>query len=182
MKKNVFRFVCALLVAAVCLPMIACGGASSGAQSSGEKVDAIKEQLLSTLSQVKDCEGEPFKLVLEAIAAANIEDYLTAINMTDEELARAYLAKFDFTIDDVTVTGTSAQAKVTLTRPSIVQIVKDYLTSGHVGEGETGKQALLDAIAAAEPQTKEMRLGLTPQGDSWNVVEALQSALPHAVQ
>ncbi len=181
MKKNVVRFICALLVAAVCLPLIACGG-SSGADSSSEKVAAVKEQLTSTLTQVKDCEGEPFQLVLEAIAAANIEDYLTAVGMTDEDLARAYLASFDFTVDDVTVTGTSAQAKVTLTRKSIVEIVKNYLMSGHVGDGETGKQALLDAIAAAEPQTKEMRLGLTPDGDGWNVVEALQSALPHAVQ
>ncbi len=180
MKKNLLRIVCALLAVAVCLPLFACGGGS--ATSSGEKVDAVKEQLSTTLDQVKNCEGEPYQLVLDAVAAANIEDYLSAINMTDEELVKAYLAHFDFTVDTVEMTGTTAQAKVTLTRPSILTIVKSYLTSGHVGDGETGKQALLDAIANAEPQAKEMRLTLSSSGDSWNVVEALQSALPHAVQ
>ncbi len=180
MKKNITRFACALLALAVCLPLFACGGTATSADT--QKAAAVTEQLSTTLDQVKNCEGEPFQLVMEAVEKANLQQYLDPIGMSVEDLCRAYLDGFDFSVDDVTVTGTTAQAKVTLTRRSIAAIIKDYLLSGHVNDGEAGKQALLSAISNTALETKEMRLGLSPDGDGWNVVDALTSALPHAVE
>lgn len=178
MKKNLARFVCLLFAIAIALPLAACAGGSS---SSSSEEDALKEQIVSTLDQLKACEGEPFQLATQGIQNVGIQSHLDWIGITDEELCRAYLDSFDYEVKSVSITGSTAQARVTLTRRSITTIVKNYLFNEHVGDPELGKQALLDAISATSVEKTDVTLNLT-QGDDgqWNAVDALSSVLQSA--
>ena len=174
MKKHVTGILCLVLAIAVCLPLVACSGSSSSSEDSS----ALKQQVESTLSDLKSCRGEAFQLAVQAVADAGIEDHLNWIGVTDEELTRAYLDNFEYEVGDVSITGTSAQARVTIKCRSITAIVKDYLLSDSAGDAEAGKQALLDTVAAASANQNDTTIYIT-MGDSgqWDVTGALSSKL-----
>ena len=174
MKKNISRLVCLLLALVVCMPLVACSGSSS----SSEDPSALKQQVESTLSDLKSCKGEAFQLAVQAVADAGIEDHLNWIGVTDEELTRAYLDNFDYEVGDVSVTGSSAQARVTIKCRSITAIVKDYLCSGSAGDAEAGKQALLDTVSTASANQNDTTMYITmSDSGQWDVTGALSTKL-----
>ncbi|WP_321973367.1 hypothetical protein [Paratractidigestivibacter sp.] len=173
-KKLAAHLVFLALAILVCLPLVACSGSSTGDS------DALKQKIESTLAELKSCEGEPFSLAEQAVADAGIQEYLDDVGLTDEELCRAYLDSFDYQVGEVSVTGSSAQAKVTFTRRSITAIAKAYLLSGKAN-AEEGKQVILDAIDSTVSEQKEATIYISKtDGGEWDVTGALSESL-HSV-
>ena len=179
MKKHIIGFLCLVLAIAVCLPLVACAGQGS---SSTDESDALKAQIESTLSQLQACEGEPFELAQQAVAGYGdtLQSHLDWLGITDAELVRAYLDGFTYEVGEVSVTGASAQARLTLRLRSATGIAKSYLTSGRVNEAE-GKQALLDAISQASAEDSDVTLYISKNdAGEWDVMSALSSTLGRA--
>ena len=176
MKKNIARFVCLLLAVAVCVPLVACAGSSSSASND---TSALKEKISSTLADLKACEGDPFQLAVDAVKSAGIDDQLEGAGMTYEELCRAYIACVDFEVGEVTISGSSAQAKLTISRPSITAIGKSYLKSTLFSSAD--KQAILDAISGTDVEKTETTLYISQKDGEWDVNDALVSALRHSL-
>lgn len=176
MTKKTFRALsCLLLAAAICLPLAACGGASSS--QSGTDASALSGQISSALSDLKACRGEPLSVAEQVIADSGIQDHLDDIGMTDEELCRAYLDDFDYEVGDVHITGSTAQAKLTLRRRSITAIVKSYVASGKMADVAEAKDALLSAISGTEAGEASVTLNISQKDGSWDVIDALSASL-----
>lgn len=177
MKKSLRSLALALLAVALCLSLFACAGSSDSFDSD---TSALSGQISSTLAELKACQGEPLAVAKQVVSGSGIQEHLDDIGMTDEELCRAYLDNFDYEVGDVLITGSSAQAQITLKRRSIMDIVKSYVASGKMGDVAVAKDALLSIISDAEASEKSVTLYFTQKDGSWDVIDALSDALQRA--
>ncbi len=177
--KNVSRggaLACLLLTIVLCLPLTACAASSS---SSSSDTAALSEQVSSALADLKACQGESLAVAEHVVADSAAQEHLDSIGLTDEELCRAYLTDFDYEVSDVYITGSTAQAKVTLRRRSITAIVKSYVASDKMGDAEA-KETLLGIVSDTEATDASVTLSISQKDGSWDVLDALSAALQRA--
>lgn len=177
MKRILSGLLCALLAVACIFPVVGCSGAGSASSADSS---ALEAQLNSTLSDLMSCKGEAIQIAEKVVSESGIQDQLDSMGLGDEELCRAYLDDFDCEVSDVLITGSSAEAKLTITRRSITQIVKSFVAATIAGDVSDVKGTLLSIISATEATRTETTLYLSQSNGEWDVNNALSQALQKA--
>lgn len=173
MSKKFARIAACLTVAlAVVLLLPACGGTSDA-----KAATQIESEITSELDDLKDSKGTAIEIVktkLDDMVGTQLAD----MGVTNDELIDAYMDGFDYQVSDVTVTGGSAQADVTLTCRSVKGIVKDFLLKSVTSGDSDAKQLLLDCVKNAESSDVEMTVVFSKSDDgTWNIEDALNDAI-----
>lgn len=161
---------------AVALSLGACGGSAGGSGTgSGADADQVRSALETYLSQLKAASGEAFDLAVAKMKEL-CADQLADLGATPEDLAREYLQKFDYAIEDVQVTGASALAKVKISARSVTKIIKDTAAKGDPLHFKL--QDLLDTMRDAPVQDSEASVYCKKANDgSWDVKDGLSQSL-----
>lgn len=173
--KNMNRreFLMLAVTAASVAAMPGCGGAAGAGGSSD--ADEVRASLDGLLSELKAAQGEAYD-----VAIAKMEelcaDKLDEMGITADELATEYLQKFDYEVDDVQVTGSSAQAKVKLSARSVTQVIKDTAAKGDPLHFK--RDDLLETLRDAPVQDTEATVYVSKAADGgWGAKDGLTLAL-----
>ena len=171
-KKFARVAACLTVVLAAVLLLPACGG-TSDAKAAAQ----IESEITSELDDLKDSKGSAIEIV-KAKLDDMVGTQLADMGIADDELIDAYMDGFDYQVSNVTVTGGSAQADVTLTCRSVKGIVKDFLLKSVTSGGSDAKQLLLGCVKNAESSDVEMTVVFSKSDDgTWNIEDALNDAI-----
>lgn len=150
-KKIVLSTIVAAALAFGAVAMVGCGGSNPE-----QEVRAAATADLDLLKNMDDA------VVSQMAGVANESDaqMFELVGLTPEDVIRAYLEGFDYTIDEVTVDGDTAQVTATLTVRSSSDLTSamngvydtiDYTALFETGDMTVVGDALLEAIASVEP-------------------------------
>jgi hypothetical protein len=173
-KKTAATMVCLACVFALTLGLCACGGNDTEAEA------AIESEITEQLDDLKDCRGEAMDIVKQKLNDS-VGTTLDDMGVDRDELVSTYMDGFDYKVDDVSVTGKSAEARVTLTCRSVPTIVKDYLLAlmgGANADASTLMQYVKDS--ALGDSTINVYVSQSDDG-SWDVQSALTDAISEMV-
>ncbi len=171
MNRREFLMLAATAASAAAMP--GCGGAAGAGGSSD--ADEVRASLDGLLSELKAAQGEAYD-----VAIAKMEelcaDKLDEMGITADELATEYLQKFDYEVEDVQVTGSSAQAKVKLSARSVTQVIKDTAAKGDPLHFK--RDDLLETLRDAPVQDTEATVYVSKAADGgWDAKDGLTLAL-----
>lgn len=171
-KKFAHIAVCVTVALAVVLLLPACGG-TSDAKAAAQ----IESEITSELDDLENSKGSAIEIVKTKLDDM-VGDQLAGMGITDDELIDAYMDDFEYQVSNVTVTGESAQADVTLTCRSVSGIVKDFLLKSVTSGGSDSKQLLLDCVKNSEASDVNMTVVFSKSDDgTWNIEDALSEAI-----
>ena len=169
--KKPFAIVVLLALALACaLALAGCGGGG------GAEATEIKETIESELDELKNGKGDGYDLAKDTLTgyAGGTLDWM---GLSADDLMKSYLKGFDYEVGDVSVTGTSATAKVTLKCRSVVSIVASYFAKTFLGTDDA-KQALLDIVNGTDVTSSSTTVYIEKGDDgTWNTTDALKDAL-----
>lgn len=184
MKKRTLRMLACSLATVLA---VACGvvlGGCSGASAE----DAIRQDLTSTLDEVKNLDDDTISELMGSMDTSQLETY----GIDGTELVRSLVDGFDYNINSITVDGDTATASVSITCKSAADLygelegVMDELSSdpdilsllsdedafnARVGE------LLMDAMNSLQPSTKELELTYTQTDGEWTMDSDSATAL-----
>ncbi len=169
-RKFVRVAACVMVALAAVLLLPACSGANDTKAAA-----QIESEITSELDDLKNAKGSAIEVVNDKLDSM-VREQLADLGVTNDELLDAYLDDFDYEVGDVTVTGNSAQANVTLTCRSVSGIVKDFLFKS--ATGSYNAQTLLSCVESAGASDVNMTVAISKADDgTWNVEEALTKAI-----
>lgn len=169
-KKIAVITLCLACTLALALGLTACGGNNEQAEKS------IKSQIAEQLDDLKAGRGDAMDIVKQKLDEA-VGTTLDDMGVSRDDLVSTYLEDFDYKIDDVSVTGKSAEAKVTLTCRSVSGIVKSYLLA--LLDGATADAStLMSYVSDAQPEDQQISVYVSQASDgTWDVQSALTDAI-----
>lgn len=171
LNRKEFLILTATTLLAVTLP--GCGGAAGTGDSSD--ADEVRASLDGLLSELKAAKGEAYDAAIAKMEEL-CGDKLDEMGITADELAREYLQEFDYEIEDVQITGSSAQAKVKLSARSVTQVIKDTAAKGDPLHFK--RDDLLATLREAPAQDTEATVYVSKAADgSWDAKDGLTLAL-----
>lgn len=171
LNRKEFLMLTATTLLAVTLP--GCGGAAGAGDSSD--ADEVRSALDGLLSELKAAQGDAYDTAIAKMEEL-CGDKLDEMGITADELAREYLQKFDYEVEDVQITGSSAQAKVKLSARSVTQVIKDTAAKGDPLHFK--RDDLLETLSSAPVQDTEATVYVSKAADgSWDAKDGLTLAL-----
>ena len=171
LNRKEFLMLTATTLLAVTLP--GCGGAAGAGDSSD--ADEVRASLDGLLSELKASQGEAYDTAIAKMEEL-CGDKLDEMGITADELAREYLQEFDYEIEDVQITGSSAQAKVKLSARSVTQVIKDTAAKGDPLHFK--RDDLLETLRNAPVKDIEATVYVSKAADgSWDAKDGLTLAL-----
>ena len=171
LNRTEFLMLTATTLLAVTLP--GCGGAAGAGDSSD--ADEVRSALDGLLSELKASQGDAYDTAIAKMEEL-CGDKLDEMGITADELAREYLQKFDYEVEDVQITGSSAQAKVKLSARSVTQVIKDTAAKGDPLHFK--REDLLETLRDAPVQDTEATVYVSKAADgSWDAKDGLTLAL-----
>ncbi len=170
-RKFVRAAACVMVALAAVLLLPACSGANDTKAAA-----QIESEITSELDDLKSAKGSAIEVVNDKLDSM-VREQLADLGVTNDELLDVYLDDFDYEVSDVTVTGNSAQANVTLTCRSVSGIVKDFLLKSATSDGYNA-QTLLSCVESAEASDVNMTVAISKADDgTWNVEEDLTKVI-----
>ena len=171
LNRTEFLMLTATTLLAVTLP--GCGGAAGAGDSSD--ADEVRSALDGLLSELKASQGDAYDTAIAKMVEL-CGDKLDEMGITADELAREYLQKFDYEVEDVQITGSSAQAKVKLSARSVTQVIKDTAAKGDPLHFK--REDLLETLRDAPVQDTDATVYVSKAADgSWDAKDGLTLAL-----
>ena len=171
LNRKEFLMLTATTLLAVALP--GCGGAAGAGDSSD--ADEVRASLDGLLSELKASQGDAYDTAIAKMVEL-CGDKLDEMGITADELAREYLQEFDYEVEDVQITGSSAQAKVKLSARSVTQVIKDTAAKGDPLHFK--RDDLLETLRDAPVQDTEATVYVSKAADgSWDAKDGLTLAL-----
>ena len=171
LNRTEFLMLTATTLLAVTLP--GCGGAAGAGDSSD--ADEVRSALDGLLSELKASQGDAYDTAIAKMEEL-CGDKLDEMGITADELAREYLQKFDYEVEDVQITGSSAQAKVKLSARSVTQVIKDTAAKGDPLHFK--REDLLETLRDAPVQDTDATVYVSKAADgSWDAKDGLTLAL-----
>ena len=171
LNRKEFLMLTATTLLAVTLP--GCGGAAGAGDSSD--ADEVRASLDGLLSELKASQGEAYDTAIAKMEEL-CGDKLDEMGITADELAREYLQEFDYELEDVQITGSSAQAKVKLSARSVTQVIKDTAAKGDPLHFK--RDDLLETLRNAPVKDIEATVYVSKAADgSWDAKDGLTLAL-----
>lgn len=171
LNRKEFLMLAAAAVSAAALP--GCAGAAGAGDSSD--ADEVRASLDGLLSELKAAQGDAYDTAIAKMVEL-CGDKLDEMGITADELAREYLQKFDYEVEDVQITGSSAQAKVKLSARSVTQVIKDTAAKGDPLHFK--RDDLLETLRDAPVQDTEATVYVSKAADgAWDAKDGLTLAL-----
>lgn len=171
LNRKEFLMLTATTLLAGALP--GCGGAAGAGDSSD--ADEVRASLDGLLSELKAAQGDAYDAAIAKMEEL-CGDKLDEMGITADELAREYLQEFDYEIEDVQITGSSAQAKVKLSARSVTQVIKDTAAKGDPLHFK--RDDLLETLSCAPVQDTDATVYVSKAADgSWDAKDGLTLAL-----
>ena len=116
------------------------------------------------------------QLIARRVRDLHVYSEIVPCDITADELAREYLQEFDYVVEDVQITGSSAQAKVKLSARSVTQVIKDTAAKGDPLHFK--RDDLLETLRDAPVQDTEATVYVSKAADgSWDANDGLTLAL-----
>lgn len=171
LNRKEFLMLAAAAASAAALP--GCAGAAGAGDSS--EADEVRSALDGLLSELKAAQGEAYDAAIAKMEEL-CGDKLDEMGITADELATEYLQKFDYEVEDVKITGSSAQAKVKLSVRSVTQVIKDTAAKGDPLHFR--RDDLLETLRDAPVQDTEATVYVSKVADGgWDAKDGLTLAL-----
>ncbi len=172
-KRFTYIAVCMLVALVAVLPLAACSFGASDPKAAAQ----IESDICDELDDLKAAKGSAINIVKTKLTDM-VGQQLSDMGVSSDELLDAYLDNFDYKVNDVSVTGDSALADITLTCRSVTDIVKSFLLKSALGDGSDNAQILMDCVNDAQASDVSVTLSLTKSDDgTYNVEEALTEAI-----
>ncbi|MDR2714811.1 MAG: hypothetical protein LBB42_04760 [Coriobacteriales bacterium] len=143
------------LVMALSLSLVGCGKSSE---------DVIRDGITEELEGLKTLNEKTISQLMSGSAGA-----FSQFGIEDRDFFEAWLEGFDYSVDDVTVNGDNAVAKVTLTAKQMTDIMTAFQANVDVGTTDLKSlgPALLDAARSAKNTTTSIELPYVLKGNTW---------------
>lgn len=171
LNRKEFLMLAVATVSAAALP--GCAGAAGAGDSS--EADEVHASLDGLLSELKAAQGEAYDAAIAKMEEL-CGDKLDEMGITADELATEYLQKFDYEVEGVQITGSSAQAKVKLSARSVTQVIKDTAAKGDPLHFK--RDDLLATLREAPVQDTEATVYVSKAADgAWDAKDGLTLAL-----
>lgn len=171
LNRKEFLMLAVAAVSAAALP--GCAGAAGAGDTSD--ADEVRASLDGLLSELKAAQGEAYDAAITKMEEL-CGDKLDEMGITAGELAREYLQKFDYEVEDVQITGSSAQAKVKLSARSVTQVIKDTAAKGDPLHFK--RDDLLETLRDAPVQDTDATVYVSKGSDgAWDAKDGLTLAL-----
>ena len=167
--------------------------ALAGCGNNPEQV--IKDGITQELETVKNLD----EATLDEIAGDTLDDY-AEYGIDVKEFLRSYFDGFDYTIDQITVNGDTAEATVTFQIKSYTQFMEDFEANmnAYVEELQSDPSALMgmsqeDLYAQIGPvmmdtinnipvvETEPIVIECTKTGNTWEVDDSAEQAIQEAM-
>ena len=183
MKLNLAKSIARALLAAVVCAMMALTLTACASESAE---DIIRNDLTEELEAIKNLDQEILDELLASMGDLGLEEY----GITSEDLCRAWLDGFDYSIDSVVVDGDSAVATVTISCRSLIDgmyawyyDVLDDESIYSMSEEELNAyigSALFEALSNASIETNTVDLPYVLNGDTWYEDDGFDEAITYA--
>lgn len=161
-----------LLVGVVAL--MACG--CSQAATSGADADAAKACVRTAMEDVATLAPDARATVLEELGR-QAGKKLDQMGVSSDDLIDDFFRDFGYEVGEASVTGNSAQVKVSVTCRPVRDIVVKLVEQAH-GKWESAGPILWELLDGSEPQTVELGVSCKKGADgTWSCDEGLKKAL-----
>ncbi len=158
----------AVCACALCFALTACGPSDQ---------DQAKQALDNELSQLVNLSDESIDKITSEIESSTGGTF-SQMNVDSTELVKSWLSGFSYNIDEVTVDGTTAKAKTTVTCKQLYVVAtswSDSLQSDVMNQGFTtldevytyAGRTLMDAVDGADTSTTQVTFTLEKNGSTW---------------
>ena len=177
-----------LCVAAACVMVF---GLTALAGCGANEEEQVRQQVAADLDAIKNLDDAMVQEVVAAAAEEGVDEAYEMFGITTEDVVRAYLDGFDYTIDSVTVDGDTAQVTVTMTMKSEADVTSamnewasgidtaEIIATGDLtflGEG------MIDAIGAVESTPQEpVTVEYVKADGAWAAASNIDSSIAGAV-
>lgn len=167
-------------------------GVMTGCNSGPSDEEVIRKSLTEELDQIKNMDDA----FMTEMAADMDVDELATYGIDGVEFMKTYLDGFDYKIDEVTVDGNKATAKVTLTCKSFTaynsavqqaatDLASDSARLQAMSKDELNQllgQTVMDALAGVEvAETDQITIGFTKNGNTWTPDAASEQEITTAM-
>lgn len=174
------KVVASALVACACVfGLVALSGCAN-------EEDQIRSELSKELDSVKNLDEGVIEQLVGAISSED-QEVFDSVGIDATEFVTTYFDGFDYTIDDVTVNGDTADITLTLTcrtasalETAMMEVVEniDYDELVSTGDMTMIGTAIIDAIRAVEPtQSGPVTIQAQKVDGTWNLDESADEAL-----
>lgn len=161
----------AALACALALGLSACGGTTSGADA-----DAAKACVQTAMEDVATLAPDARATVIEQLES-HAKKQLDKMGVSPDDLVDDFFQDFSYEVGEATVSGNSAQVKVSVTCRPVRDIVTQ-LVEKCAGRWESAAPTLWELLDGSSPQTVELTVSCAKQSDgSWSCDDGLTRAL-----
>lgn len=176
MRRGFLAGLIAVCACTLCFALTACGPSDE---------DQAKEALDNELSQLVNPSDENMEKLISEFESSGGSD-LAMMNVDSTTFIESWLSGFSYTIDDVTVDGTTAKAKTTVTCKQLYAVAtawsnsleSDLMSQNFTSVSEAYTYAgktLVDYIDSADTVTTQVTFTLEKDGGTWKYVDGTEN-------
>ena len=177
-----------LCVVAACVMVF---GLTALAGCGANEEEQVRQQVTADLDAIKNLDDAMVQEVVAAAADEGVDEAYEMFGITTEDVVRAYLDGFDYTIDGVTIDGDTAQVTVTMTMKSEADVTSaletmfnnlDMAEVIEAGDFEFLGSHMIDTINAVESTPQEpVTVEYVKADGAWAAASNIDSSIAGAV-